>query len=48
MTTLEQEALPRDPAILRAAAQHNRAMVGVYASVERGGLLRRGDEVRLA
>ena len=46
MTTLPQGDLPKDPGILRAAAQHNAANVGVYASVVRGGTLRRGDAVR--
>jgi uncharacterized protein YcbX len=47
MTTLPQGDLPRDPGILRTAAQHNRVNVGVYASVLRGGHVRRGDPVRL-
>lgn len=47
MTTLPQGDLPRDPGILRAAAQHNQANVGVYASVLRGGTVRRGDPIRL-
>jgi hypothetical protein len=47
MTTLPQADLPRDPGILRAAAQHNHANVGVYASVLRGGQVRRGDAIRL-
>ena len=45
MTTLAQGDLPKDPGILRAAAQHNGANVGVYASVEQGGAIRRGDPV---
>ena len=48
MTTLPQGDLPKDPGILRTAAQHNRVNVGVYASVLRGGSVRRGDPVRLA
>jgi MOSC domain-containing protein len=48
MTTLPQSDLPRDVGILRAAVQHNAANVGVYAAVARGGLVRRGDPVRLA
>ena len=40
MTTLPQGDLPRDPGILRAAAQHNAANVGVYASVEQAGSMR--------
>ena len=47
MTTLPQGDLPRDTGILRTAAQHNRANVGVYASVLQGGKARRGDSVRL-
>jgi uncharacterized protein len=47
MTTLPQADLPRDHGILRAAAQHNSAHVGVYAAVVRGGTIRRGDEARL-
>lgn len=47
MITLEQDDLPRDPGILRAAAQHNDVRVGVYATVERGGLVRTGDEAWL-
>jgi uncharacterized protein len=48
MTTLAQGDLPKDPGILRTAAQHNQVNVGVYASVLRGGTVRRGDVVRLA
>jgi uncharacterized protein len=47
MTTLPQGDLPKDPGILRTAAQHNQVHVGVYASVARGGTIRRGDPVRL-
>ena len=47
MTTLAQGDLPKDPDILRTAAQHNQVNVGVYASVVRGGTVRRGDGVRL-
>jgi MOSC domain-containing protein len=47
MTTLPQGDLPRDPGILRTAAQHNKVSVGVYATVERGGTVHRGDAVRL-
>jgi uncharacterized protein YcbX len=45
MTTLAQGDLPKDAGILRAAAQHNRANVGVYASVLEGGKIRRGEPV---
>jgi len=47
MTTLPQGDLPKDPGILRAAAQHNQANVGLYAAVLRGGQVRRGDAIRL-
>jgi uncharacterized protein YcbX len=47
MTTLAQGDLPRDPGILRTAAQHNQVNVGVYAAVVRGGTIRRGDRVTL-
>ena len=46
-TTLPQSDLPRDAGILRTAAQHNRANVGVYASVLQGDKVRRGDSVSL-
>jgi uncharacterized protein len=45
MTTLPQGDLPKDVGILRVAAQHNGANVGVYASVLQGGKVRRGDFV---
>ncbi len=47
MTTLPQGDLPKDPGILRTAAQHNQAIVGIYATVLRGGTIHRGDAVRL-
>jgi len=47
MTTLPQGDLPKDTGILRTAAQHNRANVGVYAAVLQGGNIRRGDSARL-
>ncbi len=48
MTTLAQGDLPKDASILRTAAQHNHANVGVYADVIAGGAIRRGDPVTLA
>src|SRR5439155_6736628 len=48
MTTLPQGDLPKDPGILRSAAQHNQANVGVYAYVIAGGTVRRGDRITLA
>jgi uncharacterized protein YcbX len=47
MTTLPQGDLPKDVGILRAAAQHNQANVGIYASVMQGGKVRRGDSISL-
>jgi len=47
MITLPQGDLPKDPGILRTAAQHNAVNVGVYASVVSGGTIRRGDPVTL-
>jgi uncharacterized protein YcbX len=46
MTTLPQGDLPRDPGILRTAARHNQVNVGVYAGVQHGGTICRGDMVR--
>jgi len=45
MVTLPQGDLPKDNGILRTVARHNAAQAGVYASVLRGGQLRRGDQV---
>ncbi len=47
MTTLPQGDLPKDPGILRTAAQHNKVNVGVYAAVLRVGTVRRGDLVKI-
>ena len=46
MTTLAQGDLPKDTGILKAAAQHNKARVGAYASVVQGGVVRVGDRVK--
>ena len=43
MTTLAQYDLPKDPGILRTAAQYNHANVGVYASVVQAGPVAVGD-----
>jgi uncharacterized protein len=48
MTTLAQGSLPKDAGVLRAAVQGNGGDVGVYATVVRGGRVRRGDTVRPA
>jgi uncharacterized protein YcbX len=45
MTTLAQGDLPKDTGILRAAARHNAAEVGVYADVLASGTVHRGDAV---
>jgi uncharacterized protein YcbX len=47
MTTLPQSDLPADPDILKTAVRHNKGHVGVYATVLRGGTIRRGDAIRL-
>lgn len=47
MTTLPQNGLSKDTGVLRAAAQHNGANVGVYASVVRAGCVRTGNAVQV-
>ncbi len=47
MTTLPQGDLPQDPGILRTAARHNHAEVGVYAKVLSEGWVWRGAPVQL-
>jgi uncharacterized protein YcbX len=47
MTTLAQGDLSSDPGILRTAAKHNQANVGLYAAVVRGGTIRRGDPLTI-
>jgi len=47
MTTHPQEELPRDNLILRTAAFHHRANVGVFAAVGAAGVVRKGDPVWL-
>jgi uncharacterized protein YcbX len=47
MTTLPQADLPHDTGILRTAVQHAEGRVGVYATVVKGGVVRRGDSARL-
>jgi uncharacterized protein YcbX len=47
MTTLPQGGLPRDLEILRTAAKHNQAKIGVLASVVQGGNVYRGDPIGL-
>jgi uncharacterized protein YcbX len=43
MTTLAQADLPKDPEILKTAAQHNEVRVGAYASVVQTGTIHIGD-----
>lgn len=45
MTTLPQGDLPGDLGILRTAARYNKVNVGVYASVEHSGDIKRRDQV---
>jgi uncharacterized protein len=47
MITLPQGDLPQDLGILRTVARYNQVYVGVYASVEHGGIIHRGDTIRL-
>lgn len=47
MTTMAQGELPDDTSILRTAVQHNQGNVGIYGTVVQGGIVRRGDLVRL-
>ncbi|MFY9690722.1 MAG: MOSC domain-containing protein [Candidatus Acidiferrales bacterium] len=48
MTTLGQADLPKDPQVLKTAAQHNEAHVGAYASVVQPGTIRIGDTLTIA
>ncbi|ULA62719.1 MAG: MOSC domain-containing protein [Nitrospira sp.] len=47
MTTLPQRELPEDTGILRTAVKHNRAAVGVYATVLNPGVVRLGHQLHL-
>jgi uncharacterized protein YcbX len=47
MITLPQGDLPHDLGILSTVAKYNQVNVGVYASVERGGIIHRGDIIEL-
>ena len=48
MTTHRQSELPRDLGVLRTAAQHHAAKVGVFASIGAPGTVRLGDPVFVA
>jgi hypothetical protein len=47
MTTVSQGDLPKDTNILRTAAQHNGAHVGVYAEVLSAGTITCDDVVSI-
>ena len=47
MITLPQGDLPQDLGILKTVAKYNQVHVGVYASVERGGTIHRGDTIEI-
>jgi uncharacterized protein len=47
MITLPQGDLPKDLGILHTVAKYNQVHAGVYASVLRGGTIRRGDIVEV-
>ncbi len=47
MTTLPQYDLPRDPTILRTIAQQGGGNAGIYATIERPGVIRVGEAVAL-
>ncbi len=48
MTTLAQQGLPSDGNVLRTAARHHAARVGVYAEVVRGGTVRVGNRLSVS
>jgi uncharacterized protein YcbX len=47
MTTLPQGDLPKDLGILLTIAKYNQVTAGIYASVHRHGIIRRGDLIRV-
>jgi uncharacterized protein YcbX len=47
MITLPQGDLPQDLGILSTVAKYNQIHVGVYASVEHGGTIHRGDTLQI-
>jgi len=47
MTTLAQDGLPRDLGILKTAALHNEAHVGVYAEIVRAGAIHCEDRITI-
>jgi uncharacterized protein YcbX len=47
MTTLAQGDLPKDPGVLKTAAEHNQVRVGVYATVVQPGVVHINDTIRV-
>jgi uncharacterized protein len=47
VVNFDPASVERDPSVLRAIARHRDACIGVYGSVERPGIVRVGDPVRL-
>lgn len=42
----EAATLPKDPRIMRHLVQHNEGNLGVYANVEKAGMIKPGDQLR--
>ena len=47
MTTVSQADVPRDPRVLKTIVREHETHLGVFATVERAGIVRVGDAVRL-
>lgn len=47
MTTLEQDALPKDPSVLRTIVRDADQNLGIYATIAKPGKIRLGDPVEL-
>ena len=48
VVNFDHRTAERNPAVLRAVAQHREVCIGVYGSVEAPGLVRVGDPVQAA